>query len=61
MLDMSFLALGQAHNVSTIRSTPRDRSMKSIETTHLNEPGTVARCELDSHANTCFAGPNINP
>ena len=23
------------------------------------DPGTVARCELDTHADTCVAGPNF--
>ena len=53
------LALGQVQNVSTIRSFPRYRSIKSIETTHPNVPGTIARCELDTHADTCMAGPNF--
>ena len=25
----------------------------------MKQPGTVARCELDSHADTCFVGPNF--
>ncbi len=52
-------ALGKLQNVSTIRSTFRYRSIRSVETTYLNEPGTVARCELDSHADTCVARPNF--
>ena len=25
----------------------------------MSEEGTVARCEMDSHADTCVAGPNF--
>ena len=52
-------ALGHLCTVATVRSTNRYRSIKSVETTSSNEPGTVARCELDSHADTCVAGPNF--
>jgi hypothetical protein len=52
--------LGHVQNISTIRSTHRYRSIKSIETIHPNVPGTVARCELDTHADTCVAGPNFH-
>ena len=53
-------ALGHVqHVVSEIRSTTRYRSIRSLETTHSNPPRTVARCELDSHADTCVAKPNF--
>jgi hypothetical protein len=51
--------LGHLCNVAAICSTIRYRSIKSVETTNSNDPGTVARCELDSHADTCVAGPNF--
>jgi hypothetical protein len=47
------------NNVSTIHSTHRYRSIYSFETTHSNAPGNTARCELDTHADTCVAGPNF--
>ena len=52
--------MGQVQNVYAIRSTTRYRSIRSLETTPLPAPGTVARCELDSHADTCVAGPNFS-
>ena len=33
--------------------------MGAIEKTESSTPGTVARCEMDSHADTCVAGPNF--
>ncbi len=52
-------ALGHVSIVATVRSTNRYRSIKSVESANLNDPGTVAQCELDSHADTCVAGPNF--
>ena len=50
--------LGHIVNVSTIRSSNRHRSICSVETA-TSDPGTAARCELDSPADTCVAGPNF--
>ena len=33
--------------------------MNAIGTESLMVPGTMARCEMDSHADTCVAGPNF--
>lgn len=52
-------ALGHIRAIAAVRSTTRYRSIKSFETTNSNDPGTIARCELDSHADTCVAGPNF--
>ena len=52
-------ASGHNRIVATVRSTNRYRSIRSVETTSSNAPGTVARCEHDSHADTCVAGPKF--
>ena len=54
----STMALGHLRNVSTIRSTTRYRSIHALDAVY-SDPGAVARCELDSHADTCVAGPNF--
>ena len=57
----STLALGY-HNVSTLSSTNRHRAVGAVrvlDTAPTSREGTVAHCELDSHANTCVAGPNF--
>ena len=47
------------HNtVCTLSSTNRHSAIGAIDTS-LTRAGTVARCELDSHADTCVAGPNF--
>jgi hypothetical protein len=55
-------ALGRLTNVSTIRSSNRHRTVSALNTSN-NEldftPGFVANCEMDSHADTCVAGPNF--
>jgi hypothetical protein len=51
-------ALGHVHNVSTIGSTHRYRAIHSLETV-TSDPGMVARCKLNTHADTCVAGPNF--
>ena len=60
MSDSAGLALGH-HSVlcCAIQSTNRYRSIRAVETSHMNTPGTTARCELDSHADTCVVGPNF--
>jgi hypothetical protein len=46
--------------VATIRSGNRSRVINAISREELeSEEGTVARCEMDSHADTCAAGPNF--
>ena len=52
-------ALGHICAVAAVRSTNRYRSIKSFETNNSNDPGTIARCELDSHVDRCVAGPNF--
>ena len=49
--------MGHLH-VSVLHSTNRYRSIKSVDTTTTSPPGTIALCELDSHADTCVAGRN---
>ena len=47
-------------NISTIYSSNnRQRSIHAIETTDTYVPGTITRCEMDSHADTCAVGPNF--
>ena len=42
-----------------INSTPRVRNLNAVGRTDSSVPGTIARCEMDSHADTCVAGPNF--
>ena len=52
--------LGRHICVSTICSGDRYRGISSVGSgTRDSEPGFVANCELDSHADTCVAGPNF--
>ena len=54
------MALGR-HYVANVKSTNRHRPVQAIEriTTNNTIAGTAARCEMDSHADTCVAGPNF--
>ncbi len=49
--------------MATIRSGLRTRSIGAVARGGMDEfttdEGNVARCELDSHADTCVAGPNF--
>ena len=45
--------------VATVRSTNRQRIVGALEKAESGSPGTVALCEMDSHADTCVAGPNF--
>jgi hypothetical protein len=48
------------HTVATIRSGNRSRTINAVLREELTSAeGTVARCEMDSHADTCVAGPNF--
>ncbi len=53
-------ALGR-HNISTFWSTKQYRAIKALEPSAATNtlPGTQARCKMDSHADTCVAGPNV--
>jgi hypothetical protein len=56
------MSQGLGHrNTSTVNSTKRHRVVHAVgaNTAHEVIAGTEARCELDSHANTCVAGPNF--
>jgi hypothetical protein len=61
MLEMlSSLTLGRTVTVSNIRSCNRHRSIGAVNNNERGfDPGFVANCELDSHADTCVAGPNF--
>ena len=60
MSDFVVPALRHVQNITTIRSTHRYGSIHSVEISKLSSPaGTAACCKLDSHANTCVAGPNF--
>jgi hypothetical protein len=49
------------HTVATISSGNRNRDINAVSRGELeSEEGTVARCEMDSHADTCVAGPNFS-
>jgi hypothetical protein len=52
------MALRHTRNVSTIKSTSRYRAIHALESVY-SEPGAEARCELDTHADTCMAGPDF--
>lgn len=56
------MALGR-HCVSTVKSTNRHRTVRAVERITTNNDntiaGTEARGEMDSHADTCVAGPNF--
>ena len=59
MPDTLKTALGQTRNLSTICSTNcYSCSIKSIKTKNNNHPRTIARCELNTHADTCVAEPD---
>ena len=46
--------------VATIRSGNKNRAINAMSRSDLTtEEGLVARCEMDSHADTCVAGPNF--
>ena len=46
--------------MATIRSGSRIRAINAVSREEFtSEAGTVARCEMDSHADTCVAGPNF--
>jgi hypothetical protein len=46
--------------VATIRSGNRSRAINAVSRGDFtSNEGTVARCEMDSHADTCVAGPNF--
>ena len=46
--------------MATIQSNNRSRVINAISRNEFStEEGTVARCEMDSHADTCVAGPNF--
>jgi hypothetical protein len=49
------------HTVSTVNSANRHRMVSTIGTNTVSDvvAGTEARCEMDSHADTCVAGPNF--
>ncbi len=52
--------LRQCISVSTITSSNRHRAVKALDSRERGfDPGFVANCELDSHADTCVAGPNF--
>ncbi len=47
--------------MATISSGNRNRDINAVSRGELeSEEGTVARCEMDSHADTCVAGPNFS-
>lgn len=55
------MVLGQ-RNVATVNSTNRHRSVRAVGAIKGSDEataGTEARCEMDSHADTCVAGPNF--
>ena len=46
--------------MATIRSGNRNRAINAVSRGEFrSDEGTVARCEMDSHADTCVAGPNF--
>ena len=46
--------------MATIRSGNRNRVINAVSRNEfISEEGTVARSEMDSHADTCVAGPNF--
>ena len=47
--------------VATIKTGNRTRSINAVSRGDEfgTEEGTIARCEMDSHADTCVAGPNF--
>ena len=52
--------LGQLINVSTVRTGNRHRSVSAVERKEkVIAPGFVTNCEMDTHADTCVAGPNF--
>ena len=56
------MSQGLGHrNTSTVNSTNRHRVVHAVgaHTAHEVVAGMEARCELDSHADTCVAGPNF--
>jgi hypothetical protein len=61
MLDVALTpVLGQLINISTIRSGDRHLSISAVESKDkIIDLGFVANCEMDTHADTCVAGPNF--
>jgi hypothetical protein len=53
--------LGRHRNVSTLTSASRHRAISAVGARIVfdSEAGTIACCEMDSHADTCVAGPNF--
>lgn len=47
--------------MATIKTGSRTRSINAVNRgdKFKTEEGHIARCEMDSHANTCVAGPNF--
>ena len=47
--------------MATIQTSSRTRSIDAVSRNEEGETeeGTIARCEMDSHADTCVAGPNF--
>jgi hypothetical protein len=50
--------LGQ-HGISALHSINRHRGINAVASEKSGSPGTIANCELDTHADTCVAGPNF--
>ena len=48
-----------SQTVVSISSTNQYRYIGALEKAKASIPGTVALCEMDSHANTCVTGPNF--
>jgi len=55
---MDILSMGM-RNTSSLNSTIRYQSNAKAETRNAEIPGTMAKCKMDSHADTCVAGPNF--
>ena len=51
--------LGGGHGISTLHSTNRHRVINAVVSEKSGTPGTIANCELDTHADTCVAGANF--
>lgn len=50
--------MGQ-HGISTLHSINRHRGINAVATEKSGTPGTIANCKLDTHADTCVAGPKF--